>query len=479
MSGFPSADLQAYTTAAVHVVAATIVTLHVLRRDLQVRSAVGWIGIVWLSPLVGSAAYYLLGINRVSRRAVRRRRRRGPGEPRPGAARDAAAEAACAHLWPLALLIERVTGEPLVPGNSVEPLENGDGTYPPMLAAIDGAAKSVALSTYIFRADSVGRSFVEALARARTRGVEVRVLLDGFGSGYFRSPGRRALARAGVPVARFFHTWVLWRMPYLNMRLHKKLLIVDGAVGFVGGINIGAENAHAARAPGGPIRDLHCRIEGPVVRQLFASFAEDWRFETGEALKDEAWCAPAAAAGAVWARGISSGPDEDLMRLETIITGAVGAARRRIRIVTPYFLPDQTLLTALSLAALRGVAVEIVLPSRSNHRFMDWAAWAQHGFLLESGCQIHLAKPPFDHTKLMTVDGAWTLFGSANWDARSLRLNFEYNVGAFDPALATRMDALIDAKIAGGRPLTARMIGGRSLPVKIRDALARLFLPYL
>jgi len=479
MSEFPSADLQAFVTAAVHVAAATLVTLHVLRRNLQVRSAAGWIGIVWLSPLLGSAVYYLLGINRVSRRAVRRRRRRGAGEPRAGAARDAAAEAACVHLWPLALLIERVTHEPLAPGNSVEPLENGDAAYPAMLAAIDGAAKSVALSTYIFRADSVGRAFVAALARARARGVEVRVLLDGMGSGYFWSPARRELARAGVPVARFFHTWVPWRMPYLNMRLHKKLLIVDGRVGFVGGINIGAENLHAARAPHGPICDLHCRIEGPVVRQLLASFAEDWRFETGEALDEEAWCAPAAAAGAVWARGISSGPDEDLMRLETIIMGAIGVARSCIRIVTPYFLPEQTLLTALSLAALRGVTVEILLPRRSNHPFMDWAAWAQHGFLLESGCAILLSDRPFDHSKLMTVDGIWTLFGSANWDARSLRLNFEYNVGAFDPALAARMDALIDRKIATAKPLTLRMINGRSLPVKVRDALARLFLPYL
>jgi cardiolipin synthase len=476
---FGEIGFQAIASALIHVVAAGTVTLHVLKRDLEVRAAAGWIGIAWLSPLLGSLVYYVFGINRVTRRAARRRRRPASNRGTPSGAEWQAHPAMGEHYRPLALLVHRVTGEPLTAGNRIEPLQNGDAAYPAMLAAIDSARVSVVLCTYILRDDKAGRPFIEALARARQRGVEVRVLIDGMGSGYFRSPASRALRGAGIPVARFFHTWIPWRMPYVNMRMHKKLLVVDGAVGFAGGMNIGAENLHAQPAGRALVSDLHFRVEGPVVRHLFASFAEDWRFETGEPLPEAAWCARAASSGPTHARGIATGPDEDVAKLETIILALIGAARRRIRIVTPYFLPERALLVALSLAALRGVEVQIVLPRRSNHPPMDWAAWAQHRGLVESGCAIHLAPPPFDHTKLMTVDGFCCVFGSANWDARSLRLNFEFNVAAIDADFTARADATIDAKIAASRRLTLRMLASRSRLAKLRDALTRLLLPYL
>jgi cardiolipin synthase len=476
---FGEIGFQAIASALIHIIAAGAVTLHVLKRDLEVRAAAGWIGIAWLSPLLGSLVYYVFGINRVTRRAARRRLRPGADHGAVVGGDWRAPHALDEHYRPLSLLVHRVTGEPPTAGNAIEPLRNGDAAYPAMLAAIESARTSVVLCTYIFRDDEAGRPFIAALSRARQRGVEVRVLIDGMGSGYFRSPASRALRRAGIPVARFFHTWVPWRMPYVNMRMHKKLLVVDGAVGFAGGMNIGAENLHAPPAGSVLVSDLHFRIVGPVVRHLFASFAEDWLFETGETLPEAAWCAPAAPAGSIHARGIATGPDEDVAKMETLLLALIGSARRRIRIVTPYFLPERVLLVALSLAALRGVEVEIVLPKRSNHPPMDWAAWAQHRRLVESGCAIHLAPPPFDHTKLMTADGFCCVFGSANWDARSLRLNFEFNVAAVDADFATRVDAMIDAKIAASLRLTLCMIASRSRLAKLRDSLTRLLLPYL
>ncbi len=479
MTGFGDMEIPAFASALIHVLAAGAVTLHVLKRDLEVRAAVGWIGLAWLSPLLGSLTYYVFGINRVTRRAARRRRRR-PADRDPLAEQELHAHPAVdEHYNALSVLVQRVTGEPLVAHNRIEPLRNGDAAYPAMLAAIDKARISVVLCTYIFRDDEGGRPFIEALARARQRGVEVRVLIDGMGSGYFRSPAAQALHAAGIRVVQFFHTWVPWRMPYVNMRMHKKLLVIDGAVGFTGGMNIGRENIHALSARRARVSDLHFRVEGPVVRHLFASFAEDWRFETGEALPASNWCAPIAAAGEIHARGIASGPDEDVAKLETVLLALIGSARRRIRIVTPYFLPERVLLVALSLAALRGVTVEIVLPNRSNHPPMDWAAWAQHRGLVEAGCAILLAPPPFEHTKLMTVDGFCCVLGSANWDSRSLRLNFEFNVAAVDDDFAARVDAMIDTKIATSRRLTLRMIAARGRLAKLRDALTRLLLPYL
>jgi cardiolipin synthase len=480
MNEFTRIELVALITATAHCAAATVVTLHVLKRNLEVRAAIGWIGIAWLSPLLGSAIYYLIGINRISRRAARLRRKTdNVVEPGRGAERDLLHQFAADHLMPLAVLTGRVTREFLVAGNRFDPLENGDVAYPAMLAAIDSARSSIVLSSYIFRVDSAGRPFIESLSRAHGRGVAVRVLLDGVGSGYFNSSAQRQLERARVPVAQFLHSWVPWRMPYLNMRMHKKLLIVDGNTGFTGGMNIGAENLHPLGSSRKGVQDLHFRIEGPVVSHLFDSFAEDWLFTTGKTLDNEIQLLSPKPAGSVLARGIASGPDEDLMKLETIILAAVGAARHRVRIVTPYFLPEQNLLVALGLAALRGVKVQIVVPKRSNHLFMDWAAWAQHRFLVERGCEIFLNNPPFDHTKLITVDDLWSMVGSANWDARSLRLNFEYNIEAWDSALATQLNALADKKIAGGRPVTLPMIDARSPLAKLRDATARLLLPYL
>ncbi|HEY5220014.1 MAG TPA: phospholipase D-like domain-containing protein, partial [Gemmatimonadaceae bacterium] len=192
------------------------------------------------------------------------------------------------------------------------------------------------------------------------------------------------------------------------------------------------------------------------------------------------WRAPTdAAAGPVVARGIPDGPDEDFEALLFTFLGAIAHARRRIRILTPYFLPDPPLIDALKVAALSGVDVEIVLPALGNLRTVQWAQTAQLGQVLRSGCRVFLTPEPFDHSKLFTVDGAWSLVGSANWDPRSLRLNFEYVVECYCPDLAAQLDAMIDAKRDAGREYTMAEYRGRPLPAKLRDGLVWLAQPYL
>jgi cardiolipin synthase len=332
------------------------------------------------------------------------------------------------------------------------------------------------LSSYIFRADHIGCEFVEALVEARGRGIAVRVLLDGIGSGYFYAPAYARLRRAGVPVAQFMHSPLPWRMPFINLRTHKKILCVDGKLGFTGGLNIGDENVLAAE-PREKVRDTHFAVKGPVVAQLVDAFAEDWLFATGEALEGEAWFPPLRSAGDVSARVVTSGPDEDLEKIEFLALQAVACANTTIGIMTPYFLPDERMITALALAAMRGVAVDIVVPARSNHRIMDWAMRAQIGPLLEAGCRIWRNPPPFEHSKLMTIDGAWSLVGSANWDMRSFRLNFELNMALSSTAMAERLDALMAEKRSDR--VTGQDLDRRMLPVRLRDAGARLLLPYL
>jgi cardiolipin synthase len=269
-----------------------------------------------------------------------------------------------------------------------------------------------------------------------------------------------------------------WRFHYSNLRSHRKILVVDGRIGFTGGINIHDGNC-LERHPRHPLQDLHFRLTGPVVAQLQAVFADDWAFCTGELLQGQPWFSAVAADGPVLARGIPDGPDDDFETLRLALLGAIACARTSVLVVTPYFLPDASLIAALNVAALRGVQVDIVLPADNELTLVQWASTALLWQVLERGCRIWLSPPPFDHTKLLLVDELWTLLGSANWDPRSLRLNFEFNVECYDRELATWLTALVRSKLQQSRPLSLADVDGRGLPRKLRDGVARLFSPYL
>jgi cardiolipin synthase len=458
-----------------HIVLALGVSMHVLLYKREPATAIGWVGLAWLAPVLGSLLYLLLGINRVRRRARILRAARAV----PSAALVPAAHPRTDYLAALELTGQRITQRCVEHHNAIEILSNGDEGYPSMLAALDAARRSVALASYIFRADQSGSDFIDALVRARARGVAVRVLIDGFGGGYIRAEAWERLRAAGVPAARFLHSPLPWRMPFLNLRNHKKLLVVDGAVGFLGGLNIGDENRTGER-PAEPVFDTHFRVEGPVVAQLIEVFVDDWRFATGESLTGDVWAAPAGSGksrGDATARVVTSGPDEDLHKIEYLVIEAIGCARSQVRIMTPYFLPDERLITALTLAAFRGVAVDIVLPKHSNHPTVDWAAQAALEPLLTAGCCIWERPAPFHHSKLMTIDERWSLIGSSNWDTRSFRLNFELDLEIYDVVLARRIDALMRPPEC--RPLALERLQARELPVRLRDGAARLLLPYL
>jgi cardiolipin synthase len=451
---------------------------HAILHKRDVRAAIGWVAVILLVPGLGALGYYLLGINRIRRRAqalgpggLRVR----PGEPPPGTLR---VPEEARHLGRLVQLGDKVVRNPLVSGNRIELLGDGAATYAAMLAAIDAAERSVTFCTYIFERGEVGDRFVEALSRARWRGVQVRVLVDAVGARYSWPSSAAALRRAGVPVALFLPRLGAWLLPTLNLRNHRKVLVADGRVGFTGGANVRDAFVASAARPA-PHRDLHVRVEGPLVAQLQSAFAEDWRFATGEELDGVAYFPGLSSPGAVIARAIPDGPDEDFETIRWVLFAALGAARSSVRIVTPYFLPDPALVVALDAAALRGVEVDVILPERSNLPVVGWAQTAQLWQVLQRGCRVWLSPPPFDHSKLMIVDGCWSLLGSANWDPRSLRLNFELDVECYDAALAAELDGHVRARIAAARPLTLAEVDGRSLPIRLRDGVARLFSPYL
>jgi cardiolipin synthase len=228
-----------------------------------------------------------------------------------------------------------------------------------------------------------------------------------------------------------------------------------------------------------PIRDLQFRVRGPVVRQLAAVFASDWAFATRETLEGETWFPRLQEGGRTIARAIPDGPDEYFEVLKLLMLGALGEARRSICIVTPYFLPDATLISALNTAALRGVVVDIVLPEKNNLRLVQWASHALYWQVMDRGCRIWHSPPPFDHSKLMLVDDEWVLVGSTNWDPRSMRLNFELNLECYDAPFGASMRSWFERRRELSTEVTKADIDARSLPRRLRDGVARLLSPYL
>ena len=468
-----------HLAAGFDFLAALLASSHALLHKRDTRAATLWIGFIWLMPAIGPLLYLALGVNRIRRRAlvlgvhktIRHRIPEDLGEPEHEGAE---------HLKLLARVVSHVVTRPLTPGNRVQPLVNGDEAFPAMLAAIESAKHSISLVTYIFDNDASGKQFADALGRAVKRGVAVRVLIDAAGTRYSWPPITHRLKSALVPCAKFLPASLLtpWRVATVNLRNHRKILVVDGQAAFTGGMNIRHGNVLADQ-PQSPVQDLHFRVEGPAVTQLQDAFANDWTFATGEILDGKIWFPKLKESGNVIARVITDGPDADFEKLRLTLLAALAEAQTSVQILTPYFLPDPALITALNLAVLRGVRVNIILPGKNNLPFVHWASRAMWWQVLKRGCRIWLTPPPFDHSKLMVVDGHWALLGSANWDTRSLRLNFELNVECYNRELAHDLAAIVGKKLHGAHEVTLAEVDARTIPGKLRDATARLFSPYL
>ena len=470
-----------------HFALAIISAGHALLYKRDPRAALGWIAVSFAYPIVGPVLYYLFGINRLRTRAHQLK-----GEPakrfkiryeRPAKGVNVVEEsqlpAITAHpgLTSLARSSTAVTHRALADGNALQPFFDGESAYAAMLKAIDEARHSVCLATYIFETNKTGRAFIKSLAAAHARGVEVRVLLDGIGELYGFPRAGTLLKRQGVKVARFVPPSLLPPSIHINLRNHRKLLVVDGDRGFTGGMNIG--DRHLSQPPSGRhvTADIHFQVEGPILEQLQSVFNEDWLFAAGEA-STKPLVKPAAKGTAI-CRVVTDGPNEDLGKLAMILTGAVAVARKRVAIMTPYFLPPPELVNALQAAALRGVEVCVILPQKSNQPLAHWATRNMLWELLQYGVRIYYQPPPFAHSKLFLIDDNYAHIGSANIDPRSLRLNFELVVEVFQQEFVTQLREHFERIKTTAREESLEGVDGRSLPVRIRDASAWLFSPYL
>ncbi len=458
---------------------------HALMYKRDPRAAWGWIVTCLLIPTIGPVLYFMLGINRIKTRAKKLRMEplilmdkisvravdKIPAEPflnfqeRP-------------DLAGMDNISRTISNRALLDGNDVKVLFNGNQAYPEMLERIEKAEKYVFLATYIFETNKTGRQFVQALSRAHKRGLDVRVILDGIGEYYSWPRAGRYLKEAGVPFVRFLPPRLIPLSPFINLRNHRKMLIIDDKVGFTGGMNIGDRHLVDEKRASG-VQDIQFEFLGPIIGQMKEVFTEDWSFCKGTHYPVREIPYPCASFGSAVCRVITMGPNQDLDKLRMIYTGMISQARQSVFIMTPYFLPSQELVGALQVAALKGLDVNIVLPARNNLPFVHWATRNMLWEILQYGVKVYYQPPPFDHSKLFLIDDIYSLIGSANMDPRSLRLNFEMVVEVYSRDLANTLKSHFLDRIGRSSQVSLMDVDSRPMPVRLRDSLCWLFTPYL
>jgi cardiolipin synthase A/B len=465
----------------VEVIAVGAALLHVVLKKKDPRAAAYWVALIALVPVLGALLYLLLGINILRRRS---KSYRDSSSILQNDEEDSMSlvlpewEPEVRAFPGLVRSLRQLSPLPLLGGNQVEMLRNGDEAFPAMITAIDAAQQSVTLATYIFEAVGIGLKVIEALERALQRGVEVRVMIDDAGTRYSWPSALSAMRQRGITARRFMPNRFLLRIITMNLRNHRKLLVVDGKVGFTGGMNI--RQGHMLReSPAHPTADTHFRVTGPAVQQLQRVFAEDWVFCTGERLKGPAWFPELDMPGEVSIIGLPDGPDDDIQPISFALATALDEARREVWICTPYFLPPEPIFSALRSCSLRGVKVNILVPAVNNVKLVHWAARTMYAPLLQRGCRIYETSGPFDHSKLFCVDGIFSIIGSTNWDPRSLQLNFEFNLACFDESLAKQIQAELKEKRATAHEMTEAMLLAQSFATRLRNGVARLLIPLL
>jgi cardiolipin synthase len=466
------------------IVALALIPLVILRRK-EPSSTIAWILTLLFLPALGAILFLLFGRDRVRWPARRKRQAdslvRGtlvahgaPAGIEPGSAQAGLTELE-KQIFQMGTLL---TGEAATTGNRLEVFSHGADVYESLGEAIDKAQHHVHAEFYLIRNDKTGEWFRDKLVSAANRGVQVRLLCDAYGCLAVGAVWRRPLRKAGARVGIFLPMRSLLLQP-VNLRNHRKIVVVDGTVAFSGGVNIGDEyQGRMARI--GQWRDTHFRLEGPAAGALQRVFLQDWFFATGEGVEPKPFfpshdSRPGDATVAI----VPSGPDTRTEAIHRIFVAAISAARERVWITTPYFVPDPPMVVALQVAAMRGLDVKLILPSRSNHRVTFHAGRSFYETLLEAGVHIHEYTPGMIHAKTMVVDGRIVLLGSANMDMRSFRLNFEVHTLIHDEATARTMEASFQEDLSHTVAVDRKTWSKRPLGNRIAEGAGRLVSPLL
>ncbi|ACC97896.1 Phosphatidylglycerophosphate synthase [Elusimicrobium minutum Pei191] len=470
-----------YTMAVVfHIGLAVCVTVHVLLYKTNVYSSIGWIGLAWFSPVFGGIIYIIFGINRIRMKAAELKENNGKASFKMVSEKELKEylKTIPDYIVPLARLGLHVHPVREVSGNNIELLINGDQAYPEMAGAISKAKKDVLLSSYIFDYDNAGKIFVDAIKKACSNGAKIYILIDAVGNSKYNSKlGRIFKKLKNVNFVKFLPPNIPISLPFINLRTHRKILIVDGNTAFFGGMNIRGK-CMLKDNPKNPTRDITFKVSGPVIDQIREIFVEDWYFSAKQNIRPSYYDEKANPSFAAYARVIPDGPESEEEKIMTVCLAGLNYANKKINIITPYFLPTEIILKAIEMAAMRGVEVNIILPRSSNHKIIEWGGEANYARLLKHNVNIYLTGAPFDHSKAMTVDGVWSFIGSSNWDERSFKLNFEANMEVVCYKLAKQIDDYLKDRINNAEKIKFTDYDKMPLLRKLRNNACRLATPY-
>jgi len=449
----------------------------ILLSKKDATATVAWCLLVLFLPLAGAFCYWAFGYNYLLHR-VRHRRGEHSGHRKQHPHPDGLPHQTERGEHDLGELAERVNAYPMRRGNALTVYHETTHAYNALLDAIETARQYVHLEYFILRSDATGDRLFELLARKAREGVEVRLLYDAMGSVHLKGRSLRPLRQAGGQTAAFLPLNPLHSLIRVNLRNHRKITVVDGRVGFTGGMNIGDE--YLGKSPTfGYWRDSFLRLEGPAVADLQRVFSEDWEFARRESLSEAKYAPPQPDAGHVSVQMADSGPDQELNTIREIYFLAIISARRRLWIASPYLVPDNGLFDALRAARYRGIDVRILTLLRPDHYISYYAGLYYAAELLSYGVKIYLYRKGMMHAKLMMVDGRWGMVGSANLDNRSLHLNFEVGCILHDAEQVEQLEAVYQRDLDDAVALSQQTLEARSLASRALENACRLFTPAL
>jgi cardiolipin synthase len=471
------------------IVALALIPLVLVRRK-EPSSTIAWILTLVFLPALGTLLFLLFGRDRVRMPAKRKRALDAIVRAQVSAAREESGDPdrtsqlpALDGTSPLERALFRVgahlTHLKATAGNRVQVLVDGNTAYDALGAAIDGARHHVHAQYYLIRNDATGAWFRDRLVAAAKRGVTVRLLLDGYGCFGLSRGWRRPLREAGARLAEFLPMRSMLLQP-VNLRNHRKIVVVDGEIAHTGGFNIGDEYRGGVMRGVGGWRDVHLCIEGPAAAELQRVFFQDWAFATGEPIDPNTYFPREfPARGDATVAIVPSGPDTRNEAIHRLFFGAIVGAQHEVLVTTPYFVPTESLLVAMELAAMRGVEVKLVLPGRSNHLVTFHAGRSFYDQLLDAGVELREYRRGIVHAKTLVVDGRVALVGSANMDLRSFRLNFEVHALVHDHTTAAKLQESFDEYVGSSSPVDLATWRQRSWALRIKEGAARLVSPLL
>jgi cardiolipin synthase len=362
--------------------------------------------------------------------------------------------------------------------NSIEVLNDGKEKFPALISALENAQHHIHLEYYIFEYDKIGKQIISILEQKARNGVTIKVIIDHVGSWHFPYRKIKKLKKAGVIIKRFMKVTFPYFTGKVNYRNHRKIVVIDGKVGFVGGMNIADKYIHGTKRLGS-WRDIHLKICGEAVHSLQTVFLTDWFFLTKELPTDEQYFPEIEETSQSIVQIVSSGPDSSWAGIMQTYFLSIATARKYIYITTPYLLPNSSILTALKTASLSGVDVKLIIPKRSDSRIVSYASLSFVGELIDAGIEVYFYKKGFIHSKTIIIDGILSSVGTANLDYRSISINFEINALIYDEKTAQNLLESFSNDIANSELITKEIWIKKPFTRKLQSSIARIFSPLL